>query len=367
MTHFDPSEANDIDVMAFLKANFPSHLPERFLTSSPVAPMHLATGAGWGHNAVANKVLLAHQAPKEAERKTPHAVIRSAREHERQRELKHWATTGGKQVVSNRATEPAVSFHNGPSGRVVEERGRCREIGEHPCVRNPGPENYTIEADKVTCMVPSGWNHEKRFKHSAFSGEQGYIGLIKHSTDAHPYSPAYPYEVIPPRSKTSETPAAQPKMRSSVSAQTTSSGTELLAPEQGSPQDDNSVANASYLHPLKDPSDEANRRNPIRTADLNCQYFKYQTKPTWGFGSSGLGYRFKQGTAFSRQAPVRTSSRLRGFRDLRDEIPEISEKEWQVALDKALADAVGGVGVPAEQTKKETADVGQEANPPQSS
>eukprot|EP00928_Gymnodinium_smaydae_P036214 TRINITY_DN25338_c0_g1_i1.p1 TRINITY_DN25338_c0_g1~~TRINITY_DN25338_c0_g1_i1.p1 ORF type:complete len:261 (+),score=46.78 TRINITY_DN25338_c0_g1_i1:164-946(+) len=45
------------------------------------------------------------------------------------------------------------------------------------------------------------------------------------------------------------------------------------------------------------------------------------SRPEWSFGSSGLGCRFKPGTRFSRRTPVKPSSRLAGFRDLRDALP----------------------------------------------
>jgi hypothetical protein len=314
MTSFDPSEISDKDVMTYLRAISQEELPPSH--ASAIVPMHLATGARWGHNATANKVLLTQQEPPKVELKTPQAVIKSAADHARQRELK-LLDTKGPQVMSNRATVPAISFHNGPTGRVVEEKARCRELGEHPCLRNPGPENYKIEPQKPVCMVPHGWSYEARFKNSAFA-PQGQ-GIIKFSTEAHPFSPAYPYE------------APKPMLTRQTSDNSANADNHVVAQAA----EDELVTVSSRDQTV----DNGNRRNPIRTADLNCQYFKYKEKPRWGFGSSGLGYRFMPGTAFSRQAPVRTSSRLRGFRDLREELPEMMEKDYQAVLEKTLAEA----------------------------
>jgi hypothetical protein len=73
--------------------------------------------------------------------------------------------------------------------------------------------------------------------------------------------------------------------------------------------------------------------------DLNKQYFKFKHKPTWGFGSSGLGARFNPGTTFAKQPTRKPHQRLQGFRELREAIPERSEKEYQEALENAIEGA----------------------------
>jgi hypothetical protein len=114
------------------------------------------------------------------------------------------------------------------------------------------------------------------------------------------------------------------------------------SPEPVATQDSRSgISNLATSQPSRPADEPADRRNPIRTADLNCQYFKFSTHPNHAFGSSGLGFRFMPGTQFARQPAQRQKphSRLRGFRELREEIPEMSEKVYQDALEKAMAEA----------------------------
>jgi hypothetical protein len=188
--------------------------------------------------------------------------------------------------------------------------------------------------------VPRGWSHQKRFKNSLTAQQEN--SLIKHSTDAHPFSPAYPYAACDTTSKATGSSA-----RVGSDAAESPPGEPAVAPVAA--EDDGAKEKVGKIEPPRDIGDETNRKNPIRTADLNCQYFKYSSKPQWGFGSSGLGYRFTPGTAFSRHPHVKTSSRLRGFRERREEIPEASEKEYQDALAKALAEATGSIGPPSDQ------------------
>lgn len=287
-------------------------------------PIPPATGAVWGHGVTAKQAdgkKAASYKPPGLANNTPQAVMRSFHGHEMEREAKHWEGTG-KQITSLRATAPVVSFHSGPTGRVVEEKARCREIGEHPNLRNPGPERYDVPPITPVCMVPKGWQKEPRFKNSLFGGE---------SKDAiyevfcHPLCPTYPY------------PEPTPQQKSSLSE-----GMELTDPVPAAPPQE-----STYAHSPREVYDEADRRNPIRTADLNAQYFKYKHKPTWGFGSSGIGFRFAKGTPFAKQPLIKPHTRLRGFRELREAIPERSEKDYQEALTKALADAANAATVAA--------------------
>lgn len=246
-------------------------------TPTPMPPMPPATGSMWGHHGASASSTAANQAPTSA-----------------------------------------VSFHNGPSGRLVEEKGRCREIGEHPCLRNPGPTCYDIPVQKDPCMVPNGWMKEPRFKNSPFAGEQQIDNptkLLKLSTECHPLSRTYPYP--------------EPS--------TCNSGHEAVAVQETTAAE----KQPNYMRPSaqNDLEDLSDRRNPIRTVDLNQQHFKYKSKPTWGFGSSGLGFRFAAGTPFSKQPQIKPNTRLRGFRELREAMPERTEKECQDVLERAMTEA----------------------------
>mmetsp|Transcript_25685 Transcript_25685/g.67193 ORF Transcript_25685/g.67193 Transcript_25685/m.67193 type:complete len:212 (-) Transcript_25685:284-919(-) len=46
---------------------------------------------------------------------------------------------------------------------------------------------------------------------------------------------------------------------------------------------------------------------------------RYSSRPSWSFGSSGVGARFRTGTKFSKSAPA-SSSRI-GFRERRESVP----------------------------------------------
>lgn len=316
---------------------------------SPVAarapqPIPAATGAVWGHGVSSSHK--SHPSNRDSHKpvllanSTPHAVLRSFQQHEREREAKHWDSKG-KQVVSSRATCPSFSFHNGPSGRVLEEKGRCREIGEHPMTRNPGPQEYDVDPIQPVCMVPKGMTTERRFRGGPFDTDEvdatvNPTKLIKFSTEAHPFSLVYPYADTKPSQVNGRTP--DPDF--------------VDAPLQENSLQ--SVAAEPVLRIIpQEASEDADRKNPIRTADLNCLYFKYKQKPTFGFGSSGLGFRFRPGSQFARKPAVAPHQRLRGFRERRDletqdttRLPWRSyqdssplEKHYQAALQKALDQA----------------------------
>lgn len=309
-------------------------------------PIPPATGAVWGHGAnTGHKSHPSYREPKQClhaitsdhidttkpvllANSTPHAVIKSFQLHEREREAKHWDSKG-KQVVSSRATRPSFSFHNGPSGRVTEEKGRCREIAEHPMIKNPGPQEYVVDPIKANCLVPRGGTTERRFRGGPFdTGEVDAAvnptKLIKFSTEAHPFSSVYPYADTKPsqrRSPTETDVADAPLQESSV------------ADERVQAQE---LPPSAHI-----PSEDADRKNPIRTTDLNAQYFKYKQKPTFGFGSSGLGFRFRPGFQCSKKPALIPHQRMRGFRERRElEHPHpTAEKHYQVALDEALKKA----------------------------
>mmetsp|Transcript_138164 Transcript_138164/g.240342 ORF Transcript_138164/g.240342 Transcript_138164/m.240342 type:complete len:334 (-) Transcript_138164:27-1028(-) len=236
----------------------------------------------------------------------------------------------GHQMNSLRTTQPIISFQ-GPSGRVVPDKVRCREIGEHPGIKNPGPEAYTIEPQWLPCSVPVNWGSERRFRTGplATNGKE----MVKHSTHAHPFSPTYPYEEpqkVPPPVEKEEEEAGEEKSQ-----------------------------DYRNLQPIKDPSEEHIRRNPNKYTDLNAQYYKYHNKPRWGFGSSGLGYRFLPNTKFSRRAPVRTTGRISTFEDRREEITISEVVAATEAAEKTAAAAAAKIQetsvAPAEQAAQDEA------------
>jgi hypothetical protein len=55
--------------------------------------------------------------------------------------------------------------------------------------------------------------------------------------------------------------------------------------------------------------------------DLNALRMKHKQRPSYSFGSSGLGHRFSPGTKFSKRAPCKTHGRLMSFREQRDLLP----------------------------------------------
>jgi hypothetical protein len=218
---------------------------------------------------------------------------------------------------------------------MLEEKGRCREIVEHPSAGNPSPDEYDFNRIQPVCMVPKGWMKEPRFKNSPFEGERvvdNPTKLLITSTLCDPLSSTYPYPE--PRKDPPVAPVAEG---------------EEVPPSQ----------EAGQSHPSFRPGDPVDRRNGIRNVDMNAQYFKYKEKPTWGFGSSGVGFRFNPGTAFARQPAAKNQphQRLRGFRELRDSIQPKSEEDYEKLLQSAREEHAKALAAGKEAAAKEAAPV----------
>lgn len=204
----------------------------------------------------------------------------------RARERQHLESCG-KQVHSFRRTEPMISFA-APRGCVVQERAskaRCPEISEHPSAFTPGPTYTAPPSSSAPTIVLKGWGRERRFEESPLA-LQGSVS-IKSSTNASPFSSTFPYEDTGLR--------------------------ELLQDSQAS-----HVTSYDFGSIMSSPRER--QTNPQAMPDLNCLHIKYPARPSYSFGSAGLGFRFKRGTKFSRIPPTSTTSRLLGFRELREAV-----------------------------------------------
>mmetsp|Transcript_58031 Transcript_58031/g.138126 ORF Transcript_58031/g.138126 Transcript_58031/m.138126 type:complete len:246 (-) Transcript_58031:134-871(-) len=165
----------------------------------------------------------------------------------------------GRQVNARKPTNPNFSF--GSPRRLTGEREvRAREICEHPGIHTPGP-NYFVEFKPSPIAIPVGWAYEKRWQ------DQG--GPMKRA------------------------------------AGTITGGTGLnLSSSLGS-----------------DATLDYRGSSPMSPATFDYNRTQHR-QPVWSMGTSGLGARFHAGTKFSRPAPVTTTSRLQGFRELRESIPQ---------------------------------------------
>lgn len=210
-------------------------------------------------------------------RRTHREVIAAEMRRQHLRELSHLQGCG-KQVASTRRTARQVCF---ASPRVIDrskpagqpDSGRARELSEHPMVMTPGPMTYDLGGfTPRPSPILRDWGREPRFLEDPI---QPYAIPLHHSTNASPFSSTYPYAELE------------------------------AGPEGATP---------------RRPTVRAGE--PQTTMDSNSKYIQ-PNPPSWSFGCSGLGQRFRAGTKFSRTAPVQTTSRLIGFRDRRDlEEPE---------------------------------------------
>lgn len=217
-------------------------------------------------------------------------------------ERQHWQASG-KQVSSVRDTQPSYTW--GPAVRLKGQRVdvRCREICNHPSIPNPGP-TCTVRPEACPSSVVKGFGRDRRFMDdSPASGGGGVLAqqgraIVKDSTNCSPLSRTYPYEEAP---RAPQVPAGEGE-----------AVTENAAAADRAPAHD---LRASPLH------DKSLRRRGHQRADLNDHYFRHKVTPNYSFGSSGLGSRFKMDTKFARNAQIATTSRLTGFRELREQIP----------------------------------------------
>lgn len=183
----------------------------------------------------------------------------------------------GRQITAARRTNPAFSFGKQPSPHQPPERpsARSRELTEHPM--NPNPASSYVSSDACRTLVLKGWGRDRRFPEDPSQAEM-LLSPIRHSTHASPFSPTYPYEE--PRRDPSAT-GEKPGLGKSAS------------PRGG------------------------RREQPQAEPDHNALHCTFSRTPQWSFGSSGLGYRYQQGTHFSRQAHIGVTTRQKTFRELR--------------------------------------------------
>lgn len=274
-------------------------------------------------------------------------------------EAKHWQACG-KQVSSTKQSVPVYSFgsarprqkvklSSSPTGAgatataaavaanwVPPNEVRARELVQHPMIPNPSPQSEYQALDCGPCNGTGKANRRVRWLHpplddddpqknalcSACGGtgkakktlspcpvlkgfgtesrfaERG-VAVIKDSTLAHPLSRTYPYAEPVSKSAGGENPSQEAPPDPAAAAEAEKA---LLKQKQGRP------------------SEAEQRRNGQAQPDLNFIYFKYGQRPRYGFGSSGLGSRFKPGTTFSRKPVVQPCVRHVGFRDIREQI-----------------------------------------------
>lgn len=247
-----------------------------------------------------------------ASKSTENKIQDSARRSE-DCERKHLNSIG-KQVTSSRATQPNYSF--GPAvfpacpatvpfrpvlpshedlKRLAELRVRTSNDSASFEVRprtTPGPD-LVVSFPPSPTPVLKGWGMEPRFQGgprvSQARTSHNPVTAIVHSTQASPFSQTYPYQEI--RMATRQL-------------------------EEDLPHED-SDQRPSRLDPLNHSSTGVIARWEIR----------YPKKPSWSFGSSGLGSRFRKGTKFSRPAMVPTTcARVFNWRELRDDPGKMSPK-----------------------------------------
>jgi len=232
-------------------------------SEDPGGPVARKSGASVGETPAAGEA--PRRSPKPAAKLLE---ARSAR-HE-SLEQQHLAACG-KQVSSVRPTMPAPKF---ASPRVLSDggNGRCRELTEHPSLENPAPAAAIPLEDCTRTQVLKGFGQDRRFMDDGPDTKNGAV-CIAHSTNASPFSPTYPW--------------------------------------QGG---DKKVS-------LPDAQD-LRRRHPQAVADFNCLHHKYASKPSWSFGSAGLGERFQTGgwRTSKKQALPSGRSRLREFNELREKM-----------------------------------------------
>jgi hypothetical protein len=237
--------------------------------------------------------------PPEMVKKQPKTLQKLIEAQEQQQlayEMQHLQSCG-KQVNSSRRTQPNFSMGS-PRGNLVKSskaQVRCREICEHPASLTPGPNCRVPELDGTPTTVLKGWGQEVRFPYDRPLATQG-AAIIKHSTNASPFSTTYPYEEYMPfgEKKKPANPEEQQK-------------------EGAERSDSPKLRHNKQAH-------NASPRNPVTLPDYGYLHLKCRSSTSWSFGSSGLGGRFKPGTKFSRAAKTQTTTRLLGFRELREEM-----------------------------------------------
>lgn len=220
------------------------------------------------------------KASKSAENKIQDSATRSE-----DCERKHLSSIG-KQVTSIRATQPDYSF--GPAVFPA-----CRStVPFRPVLPSPGPE-LIVSFPPSPTPVLKGWGMEPRFQGGPRVAQARTshhpVTTIVHSTQASPFSQTYPYQEIRMASR---------QLQDDL-------------PHEDSEQ------RPSRLEPL----------NHSSTGVIVRWEIRYPKKPSWSFGSSGMGSRFRKGTQFSRRAMVpTTSAKVFNWRELRDNPAKMSPK-----------------------------------------
>jgi len=248
------------------------------------------------------------KASKSAENKIQDSATRSE-----DCERKHLSSIG-KQVTSIRATQPDYSFGPAvfpdcratvpfrPVLRSHEDLKRLAELRERTSndsaefeIRprtTPGPE-LIVSFPPSPTPVLKGWGMEPRFQGGPRVAQARTshhpVTTIVHSTQASPFSQTYPYQEIRMASR---------QLQDDL-------------PHEDSEQ------RPSRLEPL----------NHSSTGVIVRWEIRYPKKPSWSFGSSGMGSRFRKGTQFSRRAMVpTTSAKVFNWRELRDNPAKMSPK-----------------------------------------
>eukprot|EP00927_Polykrikos_kofoidii_P062901 TRINITY_DN57703_c0_g1_i1.p1 TRINITY_DN57703_c0_g1~~TRINITY_DN57703_c0_g1_i1.p1 ORF type:complete len:360 (-),score=54.68 TRINITY_DN57703_c0_g1_i1:61-1074(-) len=224
----------------------------------------------------------------------------------------------GRQLPSTRRTEPVVSFAAAPKARRAKDQPLGRQgaldvIAHHPMNENPSP-TRSLHRDLVAPVtVLHGWGDGRRFltDHPPATLATSVPAVVRGANFTSPFSATYPYEEPPAPRDTEDTdtaPSAAP-----AAAPRRSLPTRALPP----PHIDVRVQLSSQSAASRE-----HRAKPQMRPDLKLLQVKYTDQPSWSFGSSNVGGRFRRGTSFSRQPPCRTTGRLRGFRELRELQPQ---------------------------------------------
>lgn len=247
-------------------------------------------------------------------------LLEADRERLVERESAHWRSYG-KQVSSTRSTNPAWPMD---SKTRVRQDARAREITEHPMVSNPPPMDRPADS-WGPCIVLKGWGQEKRWYDDPPENGAHPVPLqIRHSTHASPFSQTYPYEELAKRPGLEQLQQSQQlELESLVTSPASPSAQAQQQQQQAEPL---SPARPQMAAPPGHPKPNAMtprppQKPPQQQPDYNVLHLKYKNRASWSFGSSGLGSRFRPGTQFSRKQQVATTSRLVGFRELRDQLP----------------------------------------------
>lgn len=197
----------------------------------------------------------------------------------------HHRSSFARQVVSSKRTSPSHSF-GAPRGRIASDV-RCKDICQHPTHDNPGP-TYGGRQEFASSNVVRDFGSDRRFLEDGRLITAGGC-LIKHSTEASPFSSTFPYKEL---------------------------GASKAEGSSGAPE----TANVSTMS-TSSTSKAVPKRSALTQPDLNCLLIKYKAVSCYSFGSSGVGGRFAAGTQFSKDPACAVTKARVDFRSLRDKMP----------------------------------------------